>query len=352
MVFEFEDSDIKIYKRYKKEDIEKYIDLYLREKKLGINFDALFRMCIMDLNKKKVFLSKLRENPELHKILDINDVIDDYTSHLLLSFFMLNSSNEMFNYVERNFIEEYVRNESEIEGVNDLSIHGKEEMQGIESMYRYIISGENEYTTGSMILTDLHEKLFSYVEDGEYSRRYRTDVRFLPDSGYELEYPELIVKSMRQADRQFDELYSQANKMANSEIEDRIRMVNPFLEKLLIYKAELIRIHPFPDGNGRTVRGLVNFLLERAGLPPIYVKTIERTKYQEAMNKANGKHDYTSLINFYKNKLCDSIEELVVNPFVYAIDTYHEEEAKKEEKRQKGSNLVRVLKLEDEKKEE
>ena len=30
MVFQEEDSDIKIYKRYKQEDIDKYIDLYLR----------------------------------------------------------------------------------------------------------------------------------------------------------------------------------------------------------------------------------------------------------------------------------------------------------------------------------
>ena len=117
-----------------------------------------------------------------------------------------------------------------------------------------------------------------------------------------------------------------------------------FLEELLIYKAELIRIHPFPDGNGRSVRGLVNFLLERAGLPPIYVKANERTKYQEAMNKANGGHDYSSLINFYKNKLCDSIEELVIDPFVYAINVYNKKQAEKEAKKQKGSNLIRVLK--------
>ena len=52
MVFTDDDSDMKIYKRYSKEDIEKYIDLYLKEKKMGINFDPLFLLAHKDLKKK------------------------------------------------------------------------------------------------------------------------------------------------------------------------------------------------------------------------------------------------------------------------------------------------------------
>ena len=341
MEYNFEDSDIKIYKRYSEEDIKKYIDLYLKEKKMGINFNALFLLAHSDLKKKNWLLNELHKGTELP--VDVNEMINDYTMHLLTIFFILNSSKTMFSYVEKNFIEEYVRNESEIEGVNDNSIHGTEEMKGLEAMYRYIHSGENEYTTGSMILTDLHEKLFSYVDDGSYARRYRTDVRYLPGSGYSLEHPEYIVSSMRQADRMFDELYKYAEEMSEKDPEEMIHDVNPFLEKLMKYKAELVRIHPFPDGNGRSVRGLVNFLLEKAGLPPVYVKACERTKYQEAMNKANGEYKYEYLINFYKNKLCDSIEELIINPFVYAINVYNKEQEERESKKQKGSNVLRLI---------
>ena len=35
--------------------------------------------------------------------------------------------------------------------------------------------------------------------------------------------------------------------------------------------------------------------------------------------------DYRYLNGFYKNKLCDSIEELVINPFEQAIDIYKEQ---------------------------
>lgn len=347
MVFTDEDNDIKLYKKYSEEDIEKYINLYLKEKKLGINFDALIRMCRMDINKKKHFLKTLRTNPELHKIIDINDVIDDYTSHLLLSFFMLNSSNEMFSYVERNFIQEYVRNESEIEGIDEKSEEGKMIREGLEVMYRFLHSKENNSTTGSIMLTDLHEQLFSLVEYGKYARQLRTDVRFFPGTGIELEDPYLIPRALRQSDRLFDELYEDAEKMANSDVEERMFMVNPFLEKLMKYKVEIIRIHPFSDGNKRSTRGIVNYLLERAGLPPVYVKINEHDKYQEALVDAMKNNKYQTMINFYKNKLCDSIEELVVNPFAYAIDKYHEDKIREEEKRQKGSNLIRVLKNND-----
>lgn len=328
-------------------DIKKYIEIYLNNQAMGINFDALFELGRKDLDKKKWLLDTLHDDKKYDVFpVNVEEMINDYTMHLLLVFFILNSSNNMFNYVNKNFIDEYVKNESEIEGVNDLSMHGVEEMKGLEEMYRYINSGENEYSTGSLILTDLHEKLFSAADGGAFARSYRTDTRFLPGSGVELEDPYMIVRSMRKADKMFDELYELSDEMYNSEIEDRVHMINPFLDILMKYKAELVRIHPFPDGNGRSIRGLINFLLERAGLPPVYVKAVEKSKYYEAMNKAIVDNDYKYLIGFYKNKLCDSIEELVINPFTTAINMYKSEKEKYNRNRLDGQNLKRALSYE------
>ena len=347
MVYEGIDSDVKIYAKYSEEDIKRYIDLYLRERKMGINFDALFSICKKDIQKKKWLIEELRLNPDIRNTLNIRDCIDDYTMHLLLMFFCLNSTNEMFTYIDKNFINDYVRNESELEKVDE-SDNAREVKAGLASMYKFLLSPENTATTGSMMITDLHEKLFSHVEDGRYARAYRTDVRFFPGTGIELEDPYLIPRCMRAADRTFAELYDEADKIFHSEVEDRINMVNPFLEKLMKYKVEVIRIHPFPDGNKRSTRGVVNFLLKRAGLLPVYIKICEQDKYYEALVAAMRDGNYDVLIDFYKNKLCDSIEELVVNPFTYAIDQYHREEEAKEEKRQKGSNVLRLMKYEDE----
>jgi fido (protein-threonine AMPylation protein) len=332
---------------YKEEDIKKYIEIYLNNRRMGVDIKGIILLTHNDIKMKEWLVSEAHKGTEFP--FDPSEMINDYTMHLLTIFFILNSSNNMFTYVGENFIAEYVQNESEIEGVNDLSIHGIEEMKGLEAMYRYINSGENEYSTGRMILTDLHEKLYSYIHNGEFARRYRTAPAYLPCSGVELADSYMIPSYMRESDKLFDELYKEADKMYKSEIEDRIHMVNPFLAKLMKYYAELVRIHPFPDGNGRSIRGLVNFLLERGGLPPVYVKSCERGKYHEAMNKAIVEEDYTKLINFYKNKLCDSIEELVIDPFVHALNEYDRREEVKEAKKQKGSNLVRVLKKENEK---
>lgn len=354
----YNDDDVKIYRRYSNEDIEKYINFYLKSLKTGISFDALFYMCHKHLKKKKKLLELLHdENPELKKTLNVTDVIDDYTTNLLSIFFMLNSSNEMFNYVERHFIDEYVRNESEIEGIDYKTPNSKEFKEGLEIMYRFLLSKENDSTTGSIMLTDLHEKLFSHVEYGKYARQYRTDIRFFPGTGIELEDPYLIPRCMREADKQFDELYEEADKIYNSSMDDRLRSIKPFLEKLMKYKIEIIRIHPFPDGNKRSTRGIVNFLLKRAGLPPVYVKFSELEKYQEALIQAMKYGEYQTITNFYKNKLCDSIEELVINPFLYAIKVYNDQvDAEIARKQAKAvipeSNVLRLLRKEEKNKEE
>lgn len=354
----FCDDDVKIYTRYSEEDIQKYINFYLRSLKAGISFDAIFFSCQKYLRKKERFLELLHEDDKkVKEQVNVNDVIEDYTTNLLSAFYTLNASNEMFNYVERNFIERYVLNESEIEGIDYKTPNSKEFKEGLEIMYRFLLSKENNSTTGSIMLTDLHEKLFSHVEYGKYARQYRTDMRFFPGTGIELEDPYLIPRCMRQADRQFDELYEEADRIYHSSIDDRLRSINSFLVKLMKYKIEIIRIHPFSDGNKRSTRGIVNFLLKRAGLPPVYVKFSEVEKYQEALIQAMKYGDYITITNFYKNKLCDSIEELVINPFLYAIQVYNDQVDAEIARKQAAtaipeSNVLRLLRNEDKKKDD
>ncbi len=51
---------------------------------------------------------------------------------------------------------------------------------------------------------------------------------------------------------------------------------------------EFIRIHPFDDGNGRVVRLLLNYVLLRAGLLPIVVKSRDRRGYLTAIALADA----------------------------------------------------------------
>lgn len=51
---------------------------------------------------------------------------------------------------------------------------------------------------------------------------------------------------------------------------------------------ELVAIHPFIDGNGRTARLLMNLLLLRSGYPAALIPVTERANYYAALEAANA----------------------------------------------------------------
>jgi len=65
--------------------------------------------------------------------------------------------------------------------------------------------------------------------------------------------------------------------------------------KAAIFHHRFVWIHPFFDGNGRTVRLVFNLLLMRAGFPPAIILKNDRKKYYDALNKANA-GDYSKLL--------------------------------------------------------
>lgn len=65
---------------------------------------------------------------------------------------------------------------------------------------------------------------------------------------------------------------------------------------------DFIRIHPFDDGNGRVVRLLLNFVLLRAGLLPLVVKSRDRRRYLETIALADA-GDLAPLAEFFAEAL-------------------------------------------------
>lgn len=55
-----------------------------------------------------------------------------------------------------------------------------------------------------------------------------------------------------------------------------------------LFHHRFVWIHPFFDGNGRTVRLVMNLLLMRAGYPPAIILSNDRKKYYDALNRANN----------------------------------------------------------------
>ncbi len=73
-----------------------------------------------------------------------------------------------------------------------------------------------------------------------------------------------------------------------------------------------IAIHPFIDGNGRTGRLLMNFMLMNAGFPPFCFYFNERIKYTDYLEKARD-GDISDFVNFIVQKIKEAHKELVDN---------------------------------------
>lgn len=85
------------------------------------------------------------------------------------------------------------------------------------------------------------------------------------------------------------------------------------IELTAVFHHKLVWIHPFFDGNGRTVRLAMNLLLMRSGFPPAIILKNDRKKYYEALNQANG-GNYQKLTLL----MCQSLER-TLNIYINAL---------------------------------
>lgn len=251
-----------------------------------------------------------------------------------------------FNTLQKAFVTHYIHQESKLEGLDTKSAHSKAEIEGLEAMYEYIHSGELEqylYTkklgfgtkrsmfanmpkmalydstkfsnaclasTGlEFTLMELHDKLYSLTEHKEYGSYFRNEDCYLAGTDIETTQWLNIGNELKYIDIDFQKLLLKADIIKDSK---NLEEILKFIDECIVLKCRIIKVHPFFDGNGRTVRGLVNILFEKAGLPPIYINANEKIEYQKAMHKTDD-NDYKDIKQFYKYKICDSIVELDIN---------------------------------------
>ena len=80
-----------------------------------------------------------------------------------------------------------------------------------------------------------------------------------------------------------------------------------------IFHHKFEKIHPFMDGNGRTGRILLNYILLLNDYPPMIIYKKSRKEYLEALRKAdksdltkNSKDDYFDLVQFSVNEMIEA----------------------------------------------
>lgn len=77
------------------------------------------------------------------------------------------------------------------------------------------------------------------------------------------------------------------------------KKLHPFVLAVMFHH-KFEKIHPFMDGNGRTGRMLLNFILMKFGYPPLLIEKKNRNEYLTALSFADD-GDYSKLIDFCIN---------------------------------------------------
>ena len=88
---------------------------------------------------------------------------------------------------------------------------------------------------------------------------------------------------------------------------------HPIIRATLLH-GELVKIHPFIDGNGRLSRLMMNMDLIKSGYVPVIIKKENRIKYYEALDKAHTTGNYTDFVKLVteaENKMLDRYLEVV-----------------------------------------
>ncbi|SEA27068.1 Fic family protein [Flavobacterium gillisiae] len=136
----------------------------------------------------------------------------------------------------------------------------------------YLFSIVNtDYVLRSIDILSLHGLVLRSIED-DFAGRLR-------NGGVRISGANFVPPNANKVSDLLDELidFSNTNPLGLNDI-----------ELAAVFHHKLVWIHPFFDGNGRTVRLTMNLLLMRCGFPPAIILKNDRKKYYEALNQANG----------------------------------------------------------------
>ncbi|WP_454245682.1 Fic family protein [Psychroflexus sp. MBR-150] len=236
------------------------IDLSYRDK-LQATYDRLY--------EKKVLLHNARPLPQiaLQKIKEALAIEWTYNS----------------NHIEGNTL---TLRETQMILQEGITIKGKSlrehfEAKNHESALQYLYKlVRKDYQLKATDILDIHRYVLRSIED-DYAGRLR-------NAGVRISGANFVPPNARKVPDLLDELISFVT-------ENPLQLND--IELATVFHHKFVWIHPFFDGNGRTVRLVMNLLLLKVGFTPAIILSNDRQKYYAALNAANqGKYYKLSLL--------------------------------------------------------
>ena len=109
------------------------------------------------------------------------------------------------------------------------------------------------------------------------------------------------------------------NKLVDWVNSTEFKEIDPFL-RAAMFHAKFIQIHPFMDGNGRTGRMLLNYMLITSGKKPTSISSADHEEYFNANAEAIAHNNYQPLVALIKKYQISQSREL------YAAVAKHQKE--------------------------
>jgi Fic family protein len=161
------------------------------------------------------------------------------------------------------------------------------EAKNHEKAINYLFSIVNDdYQLRSSDILSLHSLILNLIEE-DFAGRIR-------NGGVRISGANFIPPNANKVSDLLDEL---VNFVTNNPLQMNA------IELATVFHHKFVWIHPFFDGNGRTVRLAMNLLLMKEGFPPAIILKNDRKKYYEALNQANN-GNYQKLILL----MCQALE--------------------------------------------
>lgn len=214
---------------------------------------------------------------------------------------------EYYGYKHKKIYEEilqeykirYIYNESKVEG--NIS---PEEQLGISCVYDYISDFNFDKDYFNIFVTSLliHQKLYSKCPGEGFGGSLRDATAVLKGTTIDVMSPEEAKAYFNSFIQTSDDIFLPL-KEGN---------ILKYIELCVYTTTELIKAQPFADGNKRTFRSLLNLLLKKISLPPVYISLEYRGTYKEVLLRAMQYGEYEPLYNFYYGLIDKSIKELAL----------------------------------------